>query len=79
MNKTKVEITSFFNERLLEFKEQLAAAKVGIKRLSTFRVIIFLSTVIGIYFATGVGWTTVIAVSVIGFGFFIFLPSMFTL
>jgi hypothetical protein len=73
MGKTKEVVKGFFGKRLLEFNEQITTTKSGIKRLSIFRVIIFLSTVLGIYLATSLGLMAVFLVTFVGFGFFIFL------
>lgn len=73
MSKSKESVKDFFEKRLQGFSEQLLITKSAIKRLSTIRVIIFLSTVLGIYFATSLGWVLVITVAVLGFGIFIFL------
>ncbi|HEY9114966.1 MAG TPA: hypothetical protein VIN10_09700 [Bacteroidales bacterium] len=73
MNKTKGEVKDFFKKKLSEFNEQLAVTKNIIQRISTFRIITFLITVLGIYIATNMGWATVILVVFLGFGVFIFL------
>jgi len=73
MSKTKENVQDFFEKRLQGSQAQLLETKNAIKRLSTTRVIIFLTTVLGIYFATVLGWALVITVAALGFGFFIFL------
>ena len=56
MNKTKPEVKKYFETRLTEFNSQLTLATEQIRRISLLRVITFLVSVIGIYFATSLGW-----------------------
>jgi len=73
MNKTKNEVKDFFEKRLLMFSEHLVTSRKSIQRFSMLRVIIFLSTIVGIYLASSLGWTEILVVSVLGFGLFIYL------
>lgn len=63
----------YFNSRLLDFNKKLTALKVKINYFSTFRILVFLLTVTGVYLASSQGWMLVISAAVIGFGTFIYL------
>lgn len=72
MNTTR-EVKNFFENRLQTFVEQLTKTKSIIQRFSMFRIITFLSTVLGVYLASNMGISETLVVFVVGFGLFIYL------
>lgn len=73
MSRTIVEVHKYYSDRLKAFTDQVELTKTKIRKLSILRISVFLITIIGIYFATTIGWVVVVATSVIGLGLFIWL------
>ncbi len=63
----------FFEDQLFQFGEQLAVVNQKIRRISVFRILLFLIIIIGIYILASIHLITLISFGVFGFTFFIML------
>lgn len=63
----------FFENQLLQFRDQLIIVNQKIRRISILRILSFLLTIVGIYVLAGVHLVALIAFGVIGFAIFIML------
>jgi len=63
----------FFEDQLLQFRDQLAVVHQKIRRISLLRVLSFLLTIIGIYVLAGVHLVALIIFGMVGFAVFIAL------
>ena len=73
MNIEPVSPRPFFEDQLLQFRDQLAIVNQKIRRISVLRILSFLVTILGIYVLAGVHMVALIAFGVIGFTIFIVL------
>jgi hypothetical protein len=73
MNTEPISPHPFFEDQLLQFRNQLAVVNQKIRRISTLRILSFLITIVGIYVLAGVHLVALIAIGIIGFAIFIML------
>ncbi|MEE4259037.1 MAG: DNA mismatch repair protein MutS [Bacteroidales bacterium] len=73
MNIDPITPHSFFEDQLTQYKKQLSDINHKIKRISIWRILSFLLTIVGIYMLAGVHVFALIAFAVIGFAVFIAL------
>lgn len=73
MEKTNHDLYTFYRKQQNDYTEKLHFISKQIRKISIWRIIIFLLTIIGIYVASSYQWIPVIITGIIGFGIFLFL------
>ena len=73
MEKTNHDLYTFYRKQLDDYSEKLHFISKQIRKISIWRIIIFLLTITGIYVASSYQWIPVIITAIIGFGIFLFL------
>lgn len=70
---TKEEVVNNYKSRLKYYSAKLESTKKTIRKLSVFRIALFVITIIGIYLASGVNWILLTVIAIVGFSSFIVL------
>ena len=73
MNIDPISPQTFFEDQLAQYKKQLSGINQKIRRISIWRILSFLLTIVGIYMLSGVHLYALMAFTVIGFTVFVAL------
>lgn len=73
MHRTHAGVKQLYTSRLNDYSIKLTETRKIIRKTSSFRIILFLGTLIGIYLASGYNWLLLSAIATTGFSLFIFL------
>ena len=76
MDKTYQEIKVFYRERLQEYLSYLNKTTTQIRKISIWRILIFILTVTGIFVGSAYHWIPVVSSAIVGFSLFFYLIAV---